>query len=708
MELTYVDFLITKAEEQADGTVIVKGPCTTDDIDSDRQVVDPDFAARGLQKWFATGANIREMHQAKAIGAGISLDREGNTHILGAHIIEPGAAKLATHKVLRAFSVGISGAKLDFTKNPKARGGTIVDGEFVEVSLVDRPANSKCKVDLVTKAENGDAVFTDTILKAEVDVEKAMDTVGGEHVDRDSLDESDFAGPGRSFPITNQKSVEAAWHLAETGHGDDPTAIKEKIKEIAARKGLDVPTDDAAKAIDTEMVNLFMPELVKGVIPPDDQTVTDVLDDAMTKSDDTPLPIRRLHDHICAAFDAESVKAEYPSVEKIGDVIDPQFFARAVTAALTDDGGSGKNASALPGLSAAYGMAVDLVKTDEEVLAEAQDALHKMFSDAYPSVHLTPGSIAAGEFKRPYISAGRANQISNGMSPRMPMSANVPDAAQFDRGPLTAGQQAPSPSAGSPNSPTSMKASDVIIDERETDGGVIVKAIHTPSGIAFEGDPGEEFDSVWKALRAEVNKGRTFYTNNSRDQAAEVMTQMHDYIASSHPGICPMSTKAEDEMEPSPIGDKKVDNEDDSAPKDVKPLDTTTKGLVGADVQKAIDLAVATVRADIEKVYVEKVEKLEAELAETIEERNDLAKRADPAEGPFRSGRGAVRSITKSPDDTTDVDAAEQAEVEKRESVEWLVRKLHEAPDMATKSQTMAKLEEIATPDEIAAALVTA
>jgi hypothetical protein len=56
---------------------------------------------------------------------------------------------------------------------------------------------------------------------------------------RDNLDDSDFAGPDQSFPITSQADVDAASHLV--GHADNLAAVKRKIKAIAKRKGLNVP-----------------------------------------------------------------------------------------------------------------------------------------------------------------------------------------------------------------------------------------------------------------------------------------------------------------------------------------------------------------------------------------------------------------------------------------------------------------------------------
>jgi hypothetical protein len=60
-------------------------------------------------------------------------------------------------------------------------------------------------------------------------------------VDRDSLPDSDFAGPHRSFPITSPGDVSDAMSLAH--HADDPDAVRSSIRAIARRKGFPVPGD---------------------------------------------------------------------------------------------------------------------------------------------------------------------------------------------------------------------------------------------------------------------------------------------------------------------------------------------------------------------------------------------------------------------------------------------------------------------------------
>jgi hypothetical protein len=58
----------------------------------------------------------------------------------------------------------------------------------------------------------------------------------GEHgTDRDKIPGENFAGPHRSFPITSPGDVSDAAHLV--GHADNPGNVKNRIKNLARKKG---------------------------------------------------------------------------------------------------------------------------------------------------------------------------------------------------------------------------------------------------------------------------------------------------------------------------------------------------------------------------------------------------------------------------------------------------------------------------------------
>lgn len=165
----YASFPIVKSETDAEGNLVVYGKATSGIVDSDRQIIDPDWSAGALKKWMDSGANLRVQHQARRDPAGKGLEVEPNRdgdggHWLKALVVEPVAQKLVQHGVLRAFSVGISNPVINRDMTGKAAGGIITgndETEIFEVSLVDRPANKECGFTLAKSAGDGDEEWGD-------------------------------------------------------------------------------------------------------------------------------------------------------------------------------------------------------------------------------------------------------------------------------------------------------------------------------------------------------------------------------------------------------------------------------------------------------------------------------------------------------------------------------------------------------------------
>lgn len=214
---------------------------------------------------------------------------------------------------------------------------------------------------------------------------------------------------------------------------------------------------------------------------------------AKSASADAVYHLRRLHDATCAAYHPEDVIAVHPLAAKgLGALADPAPFAAMVSAAITEDAGTGSRAADLPSLSHAYHAAVAMkaAAAHDGLLDDAMDALRKAFADYYPDVHVKPGGITPGQFHRPYVSAGRANQAAKpGQAPRVPLSSHVPSPDDFNRPLITAAREAASPGS-------------------------------KPSGLG---------------------KARMYYSNAGKQGAATVLAAMHDWIADNHPTICPMT-----------------------------------------------------------------------------------------------------------------------------------------------------------------------
>lgn len=145
-------FPVTKIEKPDASTRVVFGKATGSDLDLDHQIIDEDFAREGLERWFKSFGNIRQMHstQMPPAGKAIDLEHRADGEYLRVKVVEPGAIKLVDEGVYSAFSVGVSLPKI--VRDPLAKGGRIVGGVFSEVSLVDFPANPTAKFMVVKRA----------------------------------------------------------------------------------------------------------------------------------------------------------------------------------------------------------------------------------------------------------------------------------------------------------------------------------------------------------------------------------------------------------------------------------------------------------------------------------------------------------------------------------------------------------------------------
>lgn len=143
MNITHVFVPLTKAEKQTDGTMLVSGPITSSALDRDAQICDPDWLDRSVPQWFGEGGNVREMHSAIAAGKALKCWKDDSgKHWAEALVVDAGSVAKVEHGVLTGFSIGIKGARV--IKSDFAPNGAIVDGQIIEVSLVDRPANPEC------------------------------------------------------------------------------------------------------------------------------------------------------------------------------------------------------------------------------------------------------------------------------------------------------------------------------------------------------------------------------------------------------------------------------------------------------------------------------------------------------------------------------------------------------------------------------------
>lgn len=136
MKLKKLYGAIQKVVDQADGTIIVEGIASTEDVDSDGELIKATAMKAAIPDYMKFGA-VREMHQPLAAGTAldIAVGDDGVTTIK-AHIVDAEAIKKVQTNVYKGFSIGGSVTQRDELNK------TVITGiNLVEVSLVDRPAN---------------------------------------------------------------------------------------------------------------------------------------------------------------------------------------------------------------------------------------------------------------------------------------------------------------------------------------------------------------------------------------------------------------------------------------------------------------------------------------------------------------------------------------------------------------------------------------
>jgi hypothetical protein len=207
---------IIKAEKQDDGTMLVYGKATDDTLDIDQQICDPSWLSTAMPQWFKTGGNIREQHSSIAAGVAKEYEEKDDGHYIQALVVDPNSVKKVEHGVLKGFSIGIKSPRI--VRDQKAANGRIIDGQIVEVSLVDRPANPNAKL-IMAKSVEGEA----DLVQVEELVEKRTFSAD----ERADAADAGQAMPDGSYPIKNVEDLKNA--IQAYGRAKDPAAVKRHI-----------------------------------------------------------------------------------------------------------------------------------------------------------------------------------------------------------------------------------------------------------------------------------------------------------------------------------------------------------------------------------------------------------------------------------------------------------------------------------------------
>lgn len=147
---------IIKSTENEDGTLMVYGKATDETLDLDQQICDPTWLAKAMPEWMVSGGNVREMHGPSAAGVAKEYEAKSDGHYINTLIVDPLAITKVKAGVYKGFSIGIKSPRV--VRDNKAANGRIIDGQIIEISLVDRPANPSAKL-IMAKSVEGESTL---------------------------------------------------------------------------------------------------------------------------------------------------------------------------------------------------------------------------------------------------------------------------------------------------------------------------------------------------------------------------------------------------------------------------------------------------------------------------------------------------------------------------------------------------------------------
>jgi len=154
-----------------DGFLYVNGLVSDDTLDLDQQRCDPKWLDVSVPQWMKSAGNVRLMHQPTAVGKAKEIAKSGTGWNALIKVTNPQTATDIEEGVLTGLSVGIKNARVE--KSLTAPNGLIVGGDIIEVSLVDRPANPSCVIEMAKSAGaewdfKGVEVATDVVVSSPI------------------------------------------------------------------------------------------------------------------------------------------------------------------------------------------------------------------------------------------------------------------------------------------------------------------------------------------------------------------------------------------------------------------------------------------------------------------------------------------------------------------------------------------------------------
>ena len=139
--------MFVRISKRDDAQQIVEGYASTSDLDSQGDVITLQAIKAAVPGYMEWGA-VREMHQPSAVGTAVSADVDAKGLRIAAKIVDAAAWRKVVEGVYKGFSIG--------GRVVERIGHEIHKINLMEISLVDRPANPACKIDVWKRDPDAD------------------------------------------------------------------------------------------------------------------------------------------------------------------------------------------------------------------------------------------------------------------------------------------------------------------------------------------------------------------------------------------------------------------------------------------------------------------------------------------------------------------------------------------------------------------------
>ena len=233
---------IIKQEKQEDGSLLVYGKATDDSLDIDQQICDDVWLSSAMPEWFKTGGNIREQHSSIAAGVAKEYEAKKDGHYISVLVVDPVSVKKVESGVLKGFSIGIKSPRV--VRDQKAANGRIIDGQIVEVSLVDRPANPNAKLMLAKSVEGETSlVKVEEFTTTTKDKSMLADVIKELQADAAKFDQASYDAARRGIA---QLIISEATEVAETDSDerDDIDTLLSALKHLFSFRDGELEEDE--------------------------------------------------------------------------------------------------------------------------------------------------------------------------------------------------------------------------------------------------------------------------------------------------------------------------------------------------------------------------------------------------------------------------------------------------------------------------------